>query len=192
MVTFRRFAAFLCLLSLGFAQQPQQPAKPRPCPDTPIRTVDSKVIKISQYRGKTVMIVMFLTSCADCLATLQVMDKFQKELGPHGFQVVAVSLDESSANLLPYAQRYRFGFPLGHLEKEGAIQLAGLAKDAHPIVPLIMFVDWMGNVRFQYFGDNKVLAGADAEKNLHGIANGLIRQADAKQGPQYQTKPAGK
>jgi peroxiredoxin len=184
MVNFRRLLVFLCLLSLCFAQP-----KPRKCPDTPIRTADSKVIKVSQYRGKVVMVVMFLTSCQECVVMLQFSEKLQKEYASRGFQVLAISLDESSANLLPFQQRYRFSFPLGHVEKEGAIELAALKKDAHPLVPLVMFIDWMGNVRFKYEGGNDPIF-QQGEKGIRGIATGLLNQAAAKEGPQYKSAPA--
>ena len=192
MVTFRRFAVFLCLISLSFAQQATPTAAPpvklRKCPDTPIRGLDNKIIKVSQYRGKVVMIVMFLTSCQDCTLTLQLMQKMQNDYAARGLQVIGVSLDESSANLLPYQQRYHFPFPLGHLETDGASQLSGVAKTKGVKVPVIMFVDWMGNVRFQYQGDDKIFN--EPEKNLRGIASALLRQAALKQGPQYETRPA--
>ncbi|HVO98820.1 MAG TPA: TlpA disulfide reductase family protein [Bryobacteraceae bacterium] len=182
---FRRLLVLVCLVSFCFAQ----PApKRRRCPDTIIRTVDAKPIKISQYRGKVVLIVMFLTSCDDCAQALKLIQKIQNDYASQGLQVVGVSLDESSANLLPFQQRYRFTFPLGHLDKAGAIELAALSKDAHPYVPLVMFVDWMGNVRFQYQGNDPFLR--DPDKNLRAIATGLLKQAAAKEGPQYETKPA--
>lgn len=186
MVTLRRFAVFLCLASLCLAQQAAP--KRRKCPDTIIRTVDAKPIKISQYRGKVVMVVMFLTSCGDCAQALQLIQKIQDDYASQGLQVLGVSLDESAANLLPFRQRYRFTFPLGHLEKAGAIELAGLAKDAHPYVPLIMFVDWQGYVRFQYQGNDQFFK--DPDRNLRAITTGLLKQATAKQGPQYETRPA--
>ena len=192
MAMFRPLAVFLCLVSLSFAQQATPTAAPpvklRKCPDTPIRGLDNKIIKISQYRGKVVMIVMFLTSCPDCTLTLQLMQKMQNDYAARGLQIVGVSLDESSANLLPYAQRYHFPFPLGHLDTAGASQLSGVAKTAGVKVPVIMFVDWMGNVRFQYQGDDRIFA--DGEKNMRGIATALLKQAALKQGPQYETRPA--
>ncbi len=185
MVIFRRLLVFLCLFSICFAQP-----HPRKCADVPIKTSDGKTIHISQYHGKVVMIVMFLTDCKDCLATLQFMGRLQNEMAPRGLQIVAVSLDDNAANVAPFAQRYRFPFPVGHLTPDPAIELAHLAKDAHPIVPLLIYVDWMGNVRFQYEGNATIFN--QGEKDIRGIATGLLRQAAEKKGPTYQAAPAGK
>jgi peroxiredoxin len=187
MAIFRRLVVFLGLLSICFAQQPPAPRK---CPDVPIRTSDGKTIRISQYRDKVVMIVMFSTVCDHCLDTLQFMARLQNEMAARGLQIVAISLDDSAAAVAPFAERYRFPFPVGHLTPDPALQLINMKKDAHPIVPFLMFVDWMGNVRFQYQGNDPVFA--NGEKDIRGIATGLLRQAAEKKGPTYQTKPAAK
>ena len=185
MTALLRCAIFLGLCSVSFAQH-----TPRPCADFPIKTIDGKTIRISKYHGKVVMIVMFLTTCNDCLATLQLLGRLQNEMGPRGLQVIAVSLDENAAVVTPFAERYRFPFPVGHLDKEGAIELGNMKKESHPFVPYLMFVDWMGNIRFQYQGNDQMWG--KGEQNIRGIATGLLRQAAEKTGPVYKTKPADK
>lgn len=180
----RRFAVFLCLLSICFAQHPG-----RKCADVPIPTYDGKTIHIPQYHGKVVLIAMMKTDCPECHATLEFMSRLQRDLGPRGFQGIAIALDDR-ALLKPYAERYRFNFPVGWLAPAGAIKLMDLRADAQPVVPYLAFVDWEGNVRFQYPGNHPIFK--EAEKNIRVIADGLLRQALEKKGPQYETRPAGK
>jgi len=146
--------------------------------------------KLTTPEGKVVMIEMMLTDCPECLSTLQFMAKLQKEFGPRGFQAIGIALDPNVAVVKPFAERYRFPFPVGHLDKDPAIKFLDLKETGRPTVPYILFVDWMGNVRFQYPGDAPIFASA--EKNLGQIADGLLRQAAEKKGPQYETRPAGK
>ncbi len=185
MVIFRHLAVSLCLVSACFAQH-----TPRKCADVLIPMGDGKPIRISQFRGKVVMIEMMLTECPECLQTLQFMARLQNELGPKGFQAIGIALDENQTNAKALADRYRFPFPVGRLEKDGAIKLADLNATAHPVVPYLIFVDWEGNVRFQYAGNDPVFNSG--EKNIRAVADGLVRQAIEKKGPQYQTKPAAK
>jgi peroxiredoxin len=185
MVTFRPLVV-LCLFSTWcFAQH-----TPRKCSDVPITTSDGKTIRIPQYQGKVVMIEMMLTDCEPCLQTLQFMAKLQKDFASRGFQAVAIALDGNVTAVKPFAERYRFPFPVGHLDQEPAIKFLDLKETARPVVPYILFVDWMGNVRFQYPADAPIFNSA--EKNLRQIADGLLRQAAEKKGPQYETRPAGK
>jgi hypothetical protein len=184
MVTFQRVAVILCLVSDCFAQH-----TPRKCADVPIPTYDGKTIHIPQYHGKVVLIAMMETDCAECHATLEFMSRLQRDLAPRGFQGIAIALDDR-ALLKPYAERYRFNFPLGWLAPAGAIKLMDLRADARPVVPYLAFVDWESNVRFQYAGNDPIFK--EAEKNIRAIADGLLRQALEKKGPQYEARPAGK
>jgi peroxiredoxin len=185
MFTFSRLLVSLCLISVCFAQK-----TPRKIADIPIPTSDGKTIHIAQYKNKVVMIEMMLTDCEECFKTMQFLAKLQKDYGPRGFQAVAISLDPNAAVVKPFAERYRFPFPVGHLDQEPAIKFLDLKPTGKPVVPYILFVDWMGNVRFQYPGDAPIFTSA--EKNLGQIADGLLRQAAEKKGPQYETRPAGK
>jgi peroxiredoxin len=185
MVIYRRFLLFLCLVSVSFAQH-----TPRLVADVPIRTTDRKIIKMSQYRGKVVLLVMMLTTCDECLGTMQFMARLQNEMGSRGLQVVAISLDENAVVPVAYAERYRFPFPMGHLDKDPAVKLLDLNATAHPVVPTMLFVDWQGKVRFQYAGNDPVFN--QGEKGIRTIADGLVREAAEKKGPTYKTVPAGK
>jgi hypothetical protein len=65
-----------------------------------------------------------------------------------------------------------------------------LNQNARPVVPYVMFIDWQGTVRLQYPGDAPIFSSA--EKNLSQIADGLLRQAAEKKGPQDEIRLAGK
>jgi peroxiredoxin len=185
MTVLLRCAICLGLCSVSFAQH-----TPRPCADFPIKTSDGKTIRISKYHGKVVMIVMMKTDCSPCHQMLETVSEWQKEWQPRGFQVLAFTIDAKDTNVVPYAERYRFPFPVAYLRSESAIKLADLNKTAHPWVPYVMFVDWKGDVRFQYAGNDPILSqGVQA---IRGIADGLLHQAADKSGPQLKTVPAGK
>ncbi len=182
-MSFRRILLFFCLMTVSFAQH-----TPRLVADVPIRTTDRKIIKMSEYRGKVVLLVMMLTTCDSCLGTMQFMARLQNEMGPRGFQVVAVSLDESAVVSVPYAERYRFPFPMGHLDRDPAIKLLDLNATAQPVVPTMLFVDWQGKVRFQYAGNDPIFN--QGEKGIRTIVDGLLRQAAEKKGAEYKSAPA--
>jgi peroxiredoxin len=185
MLILRRLLVFLCPLSVCFAQH-----VPRKCTDLPIPGSDGKIIRVSQYSGKVLMIEMMLTDCPECLKTMQFMGRLQQEFGPRGFQAIGISLDADPALVKPFVDRYRFNFPVGHLGKDQALKFLELNETAHPMCPYILFVDWMGTVRFQYPGNDPIFSSE--EKNLRQIADGLLRQAKEKKGAQYETRPAGK
>ena len=180
----RRLLAALCLCVIASAKVP------RPLANQLIETPDRKNIDLKKYRGKVLMVVLFLTDCNDCLAMINFASKLQGELGSKGFQVIGAAVDDNAPYLVaPFTQRYRPGFPVGFLRKDGLIKMLDLAPGVAPVAPLIMFIDQTGTVRFQYSGKDTAVFGEN-NKTLRLIALNLIKQRDENQAPQRVTAPA--
>jgi peroxiredoxin len=171
-----RLLALVCILSLADA------AVPRPvAPNVAISTTDQKKIYLRQYRGKMVMLVMFSTTCDDCLKTLNLMGKFQKEYGPRGLQVIAAAINDNAAySVQSFAQRYRQPFPIGYLNREDAIKMLDITPNDRPFVPIVMFIDYSGTVRVQYFGNDPIFK--QEEKAFRAITDSLLKFNAANQG----------
>ncbi len=163
------FLAFLLAATI-YAQAPRG----RPLALTAIPTPNSK-ITLSQYRGKVMVIAIFSTTCDDCIKSIDMLSKVQKDLGPKVFQAVAAAGDENAAYLVgPFAQRYKPSFPIGYLTKDEIIKLAAVPKDKRPFVPILLFVDKKGLVRFQYYGDDAFFKSADA--NTRTVVANLMKE----------------
>jgi peroxiredoxin len=170
MSRFFRAMAALMLSVVAYAQSP--PA--HPLQYIPIKTPDAKGINLRKYRGKELILVVFSTQCDECIATLGVLSKIQKDLGPRGLQVIGIAGNENAAYTVgPIADRYKFGFPLGFLTQDAVIKLTNIKKDDHPFVPIVMFVDSTGVVRVQYFGNDPAMKQQD--KVLRAVADSLLK-----------------
>jgi hypothetical protein len=180
----RRWLALLCLCIIASAKVP------RPLAKIVIQTPDRKNIDLKKYRGKVVMVVLFLTDCDDCLKMVNFASKLEAEFGTKGFQAVGVAVNDKAAYLVtPYVQRYRPSFPVGYLTTADLIKFLDLAPGVHPIAPMLMFIDHTGTVRFQYYGKDQAIFGEN-NKNLRVIVQGLIKQRDDNQAPERVTAPA--
>ena len=181
----KRIAVFLCLLTAAYAKEPRLLA------DVPIRTPDLKKINLKQYRGKSLILIMISTTCKDCIATVGIMSKIQKDLGPRGLQVVGAAFDPNAAYTIePFTQRYKPGFPMGYLDKEAAIKIADMPPGKRPFVPIVLFIDPTGVVRQQYYGDDQVLK--QAEKTLPAIAGSFVNFNAQQAAPKKAAAPAAK
>jgi peroxiredoxin len=166
----KRTLALLCIAVAACAKTP------RPIADMPIPAPEGKQIQLKQYRGKVVLLTLITTTCVECIQTVGILNKLQKEFGPQGFQAVAVAVNlTAKEDAGPFAQRYKAAFPVGYLDKAGTMRIADVGGDQKPFVPIAMFIDRGGVVHFQYFGNDPVMK--DQEKAFRAIVGGMLKQS---------------
>jgi len=166
---FRMIVASVCLLL-----SVQGASTPRPAADLPISGANGKPFKLSQYRGKVMVVALISTTCVHCIGSLQLLSKFQKEFGPQGFQALGVAADDNAATGVVGLTRMQLGFPLGYLDQTNTTQLFDFNRDDHPFVPIYMFVDRKGTVRFQYAGKDDFFN--KEEKNTRILVESLLKE----------------
>jgi glutathione peroxidase-family protein len=140
-------AAFvsLCLLI-----SVQGASTPRPLADVTVPTSNGKKIRLNQYRGKVMVVALISTTCNHCATSLLMLSTLQKEYGPRGFQALAIAANDDAAKSLGNVEGLQLGFPVGYLDQNTTMQVFDFKREDHPFVPLYIFVDKKGNVRFQY------------------------------------------
>jgi peroxiredoxin len=151
-----------------------QAREPRPVAQTPIPLPDGKKIRLQQYRGKVVVLAIFSMTCPDCIENLEMLNRVQKEMGPQGFQAIGVAGDDNAQSQVGgFAQRYKITFPIGYLNKDGMIAIGDIEKDRRPVAPIFLFIDKVGVVRFQYYGDNPFFK--TSEGSTRSIVQALLK-----------------
>lgn len=66
---------------------------PEALPDIEFNDAGGKPLKLSDFKGKTVLLNLWATWCAPCREEMPALDRLQKEQGGDKFEVVALSLD---------------------------------------------------------------------------------------------------
>ncbi|MBI5246396.1 MAG: TlpA family protein disulfide reductase [Elusimicrobia bacterium] len=116
------FAAAL----LAFACSPSgPPGAPEQTPPLSGKTLDGKTVSLADYKGKVVLVDFWATWCDPCKDEIPELIKLQKELGPKGFTIIGVSMDEDVKDVAPFAKAAKINYPVivngGELAPKGWI-----------------------------------------------------------------------
>jgi thiol-disulfide isomerase/thioredoxin len=85
--------------------------------DLVFKDLDGKELKLSDLRGKVVLLDFWATWCEPCKIETPWLIEFQKKYGPKGFTVVGVAMDEGGQKIVqPYMQTARFDMEDGSKE----------------------------------------------------------------------------
>ena len=67
--------------------------RPVPAPDFPFKDGEGQERRVSEFKGKTILLNLWAIWCAPCRHEMPALDRLQSNLGSKAFQVVAVSID---------------------------------------------------------------------------------------------------
>ena len=82
-------------------------SKGRQAPDFALSTPDGKVVRLSDYRGKAVLINFFGTTCAPCRQESPHLEEMQKRNAARGFEIIGIDMYGSSNDAM---EKYRKDF----------------------------------------------------------------------------------
>lgn len=123
--------AAVVLVAAGLVRGALQQAPPPvdlgfPAPEVVARRVgDGAPVRLSQYRGRVVLLNIWATWCDPCRREMPSIERLYRELGPRGLAVVAVSIDDAGAerDIEAFVREYGLSFEIWH-DPTGRIQQA--------------------------------------------------------------------
>ena len=136
-----------------------------PLASVPLKTPDGAAIDVPSLKGKVVLLDIWATWCEPCRASLPIYQALQRELGPAGFTVVAVSVDEHQDELVSFAKKSGLTFPIAW-DPEGKWP-AAIGLEA---MPTALLIDRAGHVKSVHPG----FTDADGE-TISAAARALVK-----------------
>jgi thiol-disulfide isomerase/thioredoxin len=142
-----RIIAFVLFFVLAMASAAMPPV-PRKSPEFTIVEPSGKQTLLSSFKGKVVVLAFVHTTCVHCQAFSTVLNKLQKELGPQGFQPVAVAWNEGAQALVDgFVNGFKITFPVGYSTWDPIMSFLGFSVMDRPVVPLVVVIDRKGMIR---------------------------------------------
>ena len=122
-------------------------------PSFSVRTIEGKVVRLAELRGRPVVIDFWATWCVPCRATLPQLDTLQSRYRGQGLFVLGLSVDEDGLQgVRRFAGRLGLRYPIA-VASENVLDLYGPIR----MIPTTFFIDRRGNIA------RRVVGSIDAE-----------------------------
>jgi cytochrome c biogenesis protein CcmG/thiol:disulfide interchange protein DsbE len=147
---------------LSQVTDPGLPLEATPAPDFRLSDAYGRSIRLSEFRGKVVLLNFWATWCTPCRVEMPCFADFQRKYQDQGFTVLAVSLDEQGWQVVkPFAENLRLNFPIVLGNDEVADQFGGVDS-----LPMTFLLDREGNIRAKYTG---LVSAEDYERAIQTL-----------------------
>jgi thiol-disulfide isomerase/thioredoxin len=152
-----------------------QVMKNRPAPDFTLQALDGKTMRLSDWRGKAVLLNFWATWCGPCKIETPWLVELQNQYGSQGLQIVGVAMDDSGKDeIARFAKEMGMNYPV-LLGKEAV----GDAYGGVPYLPETFFIGRDGKIVAKIMGIDSRSA---IEEGIKKALNTRAAVADATSG----------
>jgi peroxiredoxin len=142
-----------------------RPARVKAADDFTVDTPGGGRFRLSEHRGKVVMVNFWATWCPPCLEEMPAMERLYRRHKDAGFTLVAVSVDTDAAKVKPFLASNKLTFPVG---LDPRMELANTY--AVRALPSSFIVDRAGNLAALAIGPRHWDNAA-----AHALVEGMVR-----------------
>jgi len=116
-----------------------------PAPEFQVKTLDGKTIKLSDYKGRYVLLDFWATWCGPCVGEMPALKEVYKKYGQDKrFVMLGLSLDNTLDDLEDYVKKNKISWPQGYL---GEWAKTKVPESYHVEgVPAIFLIDPAGKI----------------------------------------------
>ena len=133
----------ICLAALIMAATVAEGQTVRPAPPLKLRDLGGRAVRLSDYKGKVVLLNFWATWCPPCRAEMPELVKMQREYRGGGLQVIGVTYPpQTVAEVRRFTRKLKINYPVALGTKE----MKSLF-DQSETLPLTVIIDREGNVR---------------------------------------------
>ena len=90
-----------------------RPARAKMADDFAVKTVDGGTFRLSEHRGKVVLVNFWATWCRPCLEEMPAMQRLYHAQARDGFVLLAVSVDADPRVVKPFVSDHKLTFHIG-------------------------------------------------------------------------------
>jgi peroxiredoxin len=189
-MSLRRFSSVLVSIALAASSLVAQAPAPRKSPELSITKPSGDDLLLSSFKGKVVVMEFMFIASSHCLQLAQMLNKLQADLGPRGFQAVAVAFGPNSdvAMVGHVVERMHLTYPVGESTSDNVDAYLGRQGTEQLKIPQLIVIDRKGFIRATTGTGNPTL---EDEALIRVILEPLLKEP-APSGNAEHATPAAK
>jgi len=131
----------------------------QPAPDFSLASLDGKTLKLSDYRGKAVLLNFWATWCEPCKIEMPWFADLQKKYEAQGLQVLGVAMDDATPKeIAEFAQKLGVNYPILVGKEEVGTRYGGVQY-----LPSTFYISRDGKIIDRVFG---LVSRSEIESNI--------------------------
>jgi peroxiredoxin len=123
-----------------------------PAPDVELKTLDGQPFRLSELRGRVVLLNFWATWCGPCRKEIPELNAMHRDLEARGFSVVGVSTYDSADQIKDFQKDLRQDYKLALGDADAQ------AKFAVSALPTTFIIDREGRIREKIIGERNRVA----------------------------------
>lgn len=117
-------------------------------PDFSLMTTDGKTLKLSDLKGKVVILDFWATWCPPCRKGIPDLIDIKKRYGSKGVEIVGISVDvETKPDVVPFMKSYGINYPIVYADNAIVNNYGGINS-----IPTTFVIDKQGKIAASYVG----------------------------------------
>jgi cytochrome c biogenesis protein CcmG/thiol:disulfide interchange protein DsbE len=149
-------------------------AKRKPAPDFTLKDDMGRAVKLSDYKGKIVLLNFWATWCGPCKLEIPWFIEFEQRYKDSGFAVLGVSMDEEGWEVVkPYVEKAKMNYRIVIGNDSMAQQYGGVDS-----LPTSFFVDREGRIAATHIG---LVSKGEYQKDINELL-GFNKKGDVRSG----------
>jgi peroxiredoxin len=145
----RNLVSILASITLASSSLLAQAPVLRKSPEFSINKSSGEEILLSSFKGKVVVMEFMFIGSAHCLDLAEMLNKLQADLGPHGFQAIAVAFGQHADQAMVghVEERLHLSYPLAYATPADVDAYLGRQGTEKLKIPQMIVIDRKGFIR---------------------------------------------